>query len=262
MRPPVLARLADRDRSQPLIAAHRGDSERHPENTLPAFAAAVAVGADLVECDVHLTRDGRLAVIHDERLERTTNGSGPVAAHTLAELRQLDAGGWRGVAHRGARIPTLAEVLELARGRCAVAVEIKARPTAAADPVRAVVLALRGAGMEAESLVLAFDHRVTLAVRATGTAAATGVVMVGRPVDPVGVVRAGGGDGLVTEIGSIDRELARALHAAGAFLAVATVNDAAELAAAAAAEVDLVITDRPATLVRPASAPVTCEDGR
>ena len=74
---------------QPKIFAHRGASSYAPENTLPAFALATRQGADGIELDVHLTRDGQLVVIHDETLERTTNGSGWVKDHTLAQLQQL-----------------------------------------------------------------------------------------------------------------------------------------------------------------------------
>ncbi len=95
-------------RFTPRVIAHRGGPRYAPENTLAAFAHACAVGAEMLECDVHLTRDGEVVVIHDETLERTTNGAGWVMDHTLAELRTLDAG-------NGERIPTLAELVALAR---------------------------------------------------------------------------------------------------------------------------------------------------
>jgi glycerophosphoryl diester phosphodiesterase len=102
------------------IFGHRGTRAHAPENTLLAFRLAYALGADSVECDVQRTADGELIVVHDARLNRTTNGKGPVAARTLADLRELDAG-------RGERIPTLDEVLALAgvQGR-GVNLEIKA----------------------------------------------------------------------------------------------------------------------------------------
>lgn len=96
------------------IFAHRGASDAAPENTLPAFARAVEQGADGIELDVHLSRDGELVVIHDETLDRTTDGAGWVKDRTLAELRALRAdNGLPGFAE--ARIPTLREVLDLLR---------------------------------------------------------------------------------------------------------------------------------------------------
>lgn len=95
------------------IFAHRGYSGKYPENTMLAFEAAAACGADGVELDVHLSRDGRLIVIHDERLERTTDGTGFVRDCTLTELKRLNASVGRGACPIQ-RIPTLEEYLELA----------------------------------------------------------------------------------------------------------------------------------------------------
>jgi len=128
-----------------LVIAHRGASAGAPENTLPAFEAAVREGADAVELDVRLTADGAPVVIHDATLDRTTDRSGPVAALTLAELRAVDAG-WRFTPDRGrthphrgrdARIPTLGEVLWAFPG-LSILVEIK--EPAAQEAVRRVLL--------------------------------------------------------------------------------------------------------------------------
>jgi glycerophosphoryl diester phosphodiesterase len=105
-----------------LAVGHRGAAGIEPENTLRGFRRAIELGCDMAECDVHLTRDGQLAVIHDETVDRTTNGSGWVGEFTMAELKQLDAGG-------GERIPTLEEVLEGVRGRLRLLVELKGAGT-------------------------------------------------------------------------------------------------------------------------------------
>ncbi|MDZ8170701.1 glycerophosphodiester phosphodiesterase [Microbacterium xanthum] len=101
------------------VAAHRGASIEYPENTLAAFAAAIAYGAEGIELDVALSTDGVPVVMHDDTVDRTTDGHGPVDALTAAQLAALDAG-------RGERVPTLAEVLALAAGRAEVNIEIKA----------------------------------------------------------------------------------------------------------------------------------------
>ena len=95
------------------IMAHRGSRINRPENTLAAFEEAVRVGADGIELDVHLSKDGQVVVIHDETLDRTTDGAGFVHEWTLADLQQLDAGSWFDPAFSGQRIPSLAEVLDL-----------------------------------------------------------------------------------------------------------------------------------------------------
>src|ERR1039457_1736716 len=93
----------------PWIIAHRGASGHAPENTMAAFERAVALGAQFIETDLHLTRDARFVAIHDKTLERTTNGKGAVRDFTLAELRELDAGMWFDRQFMGQRIPTLEE---------------------------------------------------------------------------------------------------------------------------------------------------------
>ena len=103
------------------MGGHRGNPAEHPENTLASFRSAIELGVDMIECDVHLSSDGELVVIHDHTLERTTDGQGMVLQHTLAALRELDAGG-------GERVPVLAEVCELARGRAGLCVEVKQIP--------------------------------------------------------------------------------------------------------------------------------------
>jgi len=114
----------------PLCIAHRGASAHAPENTIAAFARAFDDGADWIECDVRLTADGVPIVLHDATLDRTTNGRGPAAQRTLAEVKRFDAGTW--FARRFARqtVPTLAEVLDCARHRGGVNIELKC------DPVR------------------------------------------------------------------------------------------------------------------------------
>lgn len=95
------------------IYAHRGSKGTHPENTLPAFSEAVRVGVDGIELDVHLSKDGQLIVIHDETVDRTTNGKGLVREKTLEELKKLNAGSWFSKDSPAAKIPALKEVLSL-----------------------------------------------------------------------------------------------------------------------------------------------------
>lgn len=105
--------------------AHRGASAYEPENTLRAFARAIDMGATMLELDVHLSRDGELVVIHDPELSHTTTGSGSVCDLTLAEIQHFDAG-------LGEQVPTLAQVIELVRGRAQLYIEMKGQQTPAA----------------------------------------------------------------------------------------------------------------------------------
>jgi glycerophosphoryl diester phosphodiesterase len=134
------------------IYAHRGASTEFPENTLPAFARAVELGAFGIELDVQLSSDGAPVVIHDDSVDRTTNGSGLVAALNLDALRRLDAGA-------GTLIPTLAEVLNLTEGRLHVDIEVKA-----ADAAEAVFRETTGRA-DLRFVVSSFNHDVLRHVR-------------------------------------------------------------------------------------------------
>jgi glycerophosphoryl diester phosphodiesterase len=153
------------DLSARPVIAHRGASGAAPENTLPAFELAVRQGADAIELDVRLTRDGVPVVLHDPTLDRTTDRRGPLSALTLAELHMIDAGarfttdGGRTYPFRGgtARVPSLAEVL---RGFPEMPVMVEIKEPAAQEAVRQLILE-EGA---AERCVLASEHHAALQV--------------------------------------------------------------------------------------------------
>jgi glycerophosphoryl diester phosphodiesterase len=109
----------------PVIIGHRGYRARYPENTLVSFSGAMAAGADMIELDVTLSRDRAVVVIHDDTLNRTTSGFGPVHQATLQEIKQLDAGTWFDSRFAGESVPTLEEVLILAGGKISINIEIK-----------------------------------------------------------------------------------------------------------------------------------------
>ncbi len=108
-----------------VAIAHRGEHLRHPENTMPAFEEAVRLGADYIEVDVRTTADGKLVLSHDGSVDRCTNGKGEVAKMTFAELRALDAGIKMGPEFAGTKIPTFDEVLDYARGKINIYVDVK-----------------------------------------------------------------------------------------------------------------------------------------
>lgn len=122
----------------PWIIAHRGFKKKYPENTLIAFQAAMDAGVPMIELDVTLSRDRKLVVIHDETLERTTNGHGSVHDLTLEELKQLDAGSWFHSDFAEERLPELGEVLDLVDGRMITNIEIKSNAYEPHHPADAI----------------------------------------------------------------------------------------------------------------------------
>jgi glycerophosphoryl diester phosphodiesterase len=142
---------------RPLIFAHRGASKAAPENTLPAFEAAIRLGADGVELDVQYSSDGALVIFHNDTLEKTSDGDGRVTAHTLAELRALDAGSWFGPSFAGTRIPILDEVLDLMKGKLLVNVELKVLGTLQSGMGADAVKTIRAHGMADQVVISSFN---------------------------------------------------------------------------------------------------------
>ncbi|HOM58141.1 MAG TPA: glycerophosphodiester phosphodiesterase family protein [Candidatus Latescibacteria bacterium] len=134
------------------VVAHRGFSGRYPENTMAAFKAAVALGVDVIEIDVHLSRDGHVVIMHDAKLDRTTDGKGPIAEHTLAEIKRVDAGSKKGAQFAGERVPTFAEML--AEISLPVMCEIK---DPGEDIVRETARVVKAAGAEDRVIIACFD---------------------------------------------------------------------------------------------------------
>jgi glycerophosphoryl diester phosphodiesterase len=118
------------------VIAHRGEHLHHPENTMPAFQAAIDAGADYFELDVRTTSDGKFVIMHDQTLDRTTNGTGEVHQHTFAEIRTLDAGAKFSPEFAGTKVPTLDEAFDLAHGKINVYVDTKyAEPQQLVDTI-------------------------------------------------------------------------------------------------------------------------------
>ena len=108
-----------------FVAAHRGWSELYPENTMPAFRAALEIGVDQIETDVRVTKDGALVLIHDSKVNRTTDSTGLVCEYTLEQLRQMDAGAWKGERFRNTRIPLFTELMDLVKDHPTITLDVE-----------------------------------------------------------------------------------------------------------------------------------------
>lgn len=223
---------------RPLVGGHRGNPAEEPENTLRSFASALELGVDLVECDIHLSADGDLVVIHDHSVERTTDGQGLVGSLTTAELRALDAG-------KGERLPLLDEVVELVRGRAGLVVELKQAPLPYPGLEEAVVDRLRELEMIDDCAVISFWHPSAQRVKALEPRLLAGILEVGRPVDPAGLLRQSGADVYSPHWSGVDPDLVSLVHDAGGLVGVWTVDDEVALQWTAVVRPDSVFTNRP-----------------
>ena len=144
--------------SKPLIIAHRGAMGTAPENTAASFEKAIAEGADGVELDVHLSKDGHLVVIHDESIDRTSNGKGMVKDMTLEELRRYDFGSYFDEAYAGERILTLEEALEIIRECKLINIEIKNGPIFYEGIEEKVLKVIRDFDIASRVIISSFNH--------------------------------------------------------------------------------------------------------
>ncbi|HZY30946.1 MAG TPA: glycerophosphodiester phosphodiesterase family protein [Candidatus Methylomirabilis sp.] len=228
-----------------LNVAHRGASALAPENTMAAFEKAVELGADVIELDLHLSRDGELVAIHDDTLDRTTDGHGPVHQRSLAELMRLDAGRWFGEGFAGQRIPTLAQVLDRFAGKVPLALEIKAGSTFFPGIEERVVSALRRHAAIDQAAVASFDHHALRRLKEIEPTIRTAALLVGRPVALSALAGPARANGLALEASFVTRSEVEACRAAGLKLVVWVVNDPAQMRHFIRLGVDGIITDRP-----------------
>jgi len=181
------------------VVGHRGCSYE-PENTIRAIKKAIDIGVDIVEIDVHLSKDNELVVIHDERLDRTTNGKGFVKDCTLEELRQFDAG-------KGEKIPTLQEVIDTCRGKVQLLIELKALGSE-----EKVLNKLKENRFRDEVHIISFWHQMIKQVRELDRDIKTGILFVGHPVNSSQLAKDARADVLVLNYKFISKELVRDAH--------------------------------------------------
>jgi glycerophosphoryl diester phosphodiesterase len=232
----------------PLCFAHRGARAYAPENTLLAFAVACDLGADGIECDVQRSRDGRLIIIHDGLVDRTTDGTGGVAEMSFAELSTLDAGRFPRIPQR---IPTLEETLDLARERkCLLNLEIKGETVEESlGTARACEPYLRSLddAFRRRILISSFDHAALAALKEHLPWLRTGALFgkEWRGKDIVVAARALGADAIHPSVALVRRNLIARAHESGLRVHVYTVNTPHAIRQLIALGVDGIFTDYP-----------------
>jgi glycerophosphoryl diester phosphodiesterase len=216
-----------------LSIGHRGAAAHAPENTLAGFHKAISLGADLVEADVQRTRDGRLAVIHDKFVDRTTNGTGAVTSLSWDELRALDAG-------RGERVPSLRELLAAVAGRAGVMLESKTPGIG-----QQIYEEVYDAGFPGSVIYASFLHADLLAIRNRDADALTLALLEGVPISGAAFALDAKANYAGLCVDSITAEFVALLHDAGVKVFLYTVNDVALIRAAKAMGADGIISDWP-----------------
>jgi len=231
-----------------LIIGHRGASGHAPENTLAAFKKAVALGATFVETDLQLSRDARFVAIHDDSLDRTTNGQGKVHDQTLAALRRLDAGSWFGSEYAGERIPTLEEILEFTK-KNDVVFYLELKPSGSWGGEHALIGALRESGEVARVMVISFDPAILAGLRDIEPTLMTGVLYDGQLADPLKSATDAGARQVVVRGDLVTPSLINEAHKRDLQVVCWTINQPAHIRLLIAAGVDGIMSDYPDRIV-------------
>ncbi|MCB0326310.1 MAG: hypothetical protein KDD52_01700 [Bdellovibrionales bacterium] len=210
------------------IIGHRGYPEIAPENTLTSFEAAISAGVDMVELDVSFSRDRELVVMHDDRVNRTTNGRGKVSSHDWKRLRELDAGSWFSKDFSGEQIPSLSQVLECCKGKVRVNVEIK--PEAVSDDLEGgieqrVLEEIQRFGMRKDCIVSSFSPLAVKHIREIDSQIETALILdKSLNTNPKEYAEHLGIQGMHLHQRKISREHVQACIAQGLAVRVYTVN--------------------------------------
>lgn len=232
----------------PAVIGHRGARAHAPENTLAGFRVAAGLGARWVELDARLTADGRLAVIHDATLDRTTDGTGPVRAATMAAIAALDAGSSFGPDFAGETVPALEDALKAIAGLgMGVNIELKADRTLAEATAAAAVRAVAATWPRdaPTPLLSSFEPACLSALRRTAPGQPRGMAMSRAGTGWRHLVRMAGAASLHLDHTALDRATIEAVKAEGLTLAAFTVNEADRARTLVGWGVDALFSDRP-----------------
>jgi glycerophosphoryl diester phosphodiesterase len=235
------------------VGGHRGAAALAPENTYAGFALAAEAGADYLELDVQLSADGVPVVIHDDDLERTTNGHGPVAAASWAALQDLDAGTWFDRRFAGERIPSLAGFLRWLVARPPLGATIEAKGAGSGLAVAAAILASPARPRLSICSFTAAELRAAAAL-APGVPRLLIVDRDDPTVDPFAAAAAAGATGVNVPWTWLSGDFVERLHGAGLLVAGGTVDDPAEVPACLLLGLDAIDSNRPAVIVAARSA--------
>ena len=228
-----------------LILAHRGASAYAPENTKAAFALAVARGADGVELDVHLTKDGQMVAHHNLDIRETSNGTGEIWDMTLAELRRFDFGSWKGEAFAGESILTLEEALILVKDMTLINIELKtAELTIPSLPDLACAL-VKKMGLVRKVIFSSFRHETAMACKKCLPQAKAGLLYSRPLLRPVSYARRLGADALHPYKYLVTPGLIHRAHRAGLMVNTWTVDKPEWIQRLACWGCDAVITNVP-----------------
>ena len=238
----------------PIIIAHRGGAKLAPENTLASFKNAIEIGVDMIEIDVHFSKDSEIIVIHDKSLDRTTNGNGEIKTLTLDEIKKYDAGSWFSEDYKNEKVPTLTEVIQTINGQCKLLIEIKDGDEKYPGLEKKIVETVKEHNAEPWVVVQSFNKNSILRIKEMYPdlityyllgrnfndfyAELSEQIRTGKPVENKF-------DGIAPHYSALDTKKVDLLHKAGFDIFTFTVNKPADMQNVIELGVDGIITDSP-----------------
>lgn len=221
-----------------IKTGHRGAMGLEPENTLRAIGVAIEHGMDCVEIDVRRTKDNKIVVIHDEKVDRTTDGEGFVCDMTLEELKKLNSG-------KGEKIPTLQEAIDFVAGRCKLVIELK-------EPTTEVAVAeiIEKNKIQDECYVISFYHTSAKMIKAYNQNLHTGILFVGEPVNIAEMVKSANAEVALANFNFVTPQVVSKLHNAGLKLFVWNCDTEEDIKYMMKLKVDSISSNLPDLLAR------------
>lgn len=228
-----------------IVMAHRGYSNKAPENTMAAFEMALEVGSGGIELDVHLTKDGEVVVIHDPTVDRTTDGTGKVSDFTMAEIQELDAGSWFAPEFKGEKLPSLRQVLDIVKDEN-ILLNIETKTALGFEALNEkVALLLDEYALWEKTIISSFNHYALAHFKQVKPQVRTGILYNCALVNPWVYAKSIGASALHPNHLTIVPELVEAAQQNGLMVNVWTVDAAEDIERMKLAKVDSIITNVP-----------------
>lgn len=226
--------------------AHRGASGYYPENTMLSFEKAAELGCDGIETDVQETSDGVLVLIHDEKVDRTTDGTGFVKDYTYSEIKKLDAGSWKETEFSGNRIPSFEELIEFGKEKnIKINFEIKTGIVMYEGIEKKIIDTVYKYGMEKNVILSSFNHYSMVECKKISKGIKTGLLYMEGIYEPEAYAKFAGADAIHPYLYAIKKEVIDGVKKAGILTNVFTVNDEEQMKYFINAGADGIITNYP-----------------
>jgi len=229
----------------PFISGHRGNPYSGPENSISSVKQALSIGVDAVEIDVHTTKDKRIVVIHDDKVDRTTDGKGYVKNFTLKQLKKLKLripGSKRNFSSEN--IPTLQEIINVVKGKVKLIIEVKEN-----NLENQLIKIIEKNKITNSTLIISFYHKIIKKIKKIDKRIKTGILFVGNPIDVDKLAKSANADSIAANYLFVDKEMVKKAHKNKLKVFVWNIDTTGDLKRMLKLRVDGIGSNKPSTLI-------------